>query len=216
MKKIFTLLLSFALLFTLIIPVFAKTPEKEETYYIIMYTKPSYRFTPYEELFRDHHEFLNPDNYNIDKISDISIVAAYRDDNPHIHPPYYVLCAEIPAKSITEASLTAIRIFNTGIPARIRAYNYEGYNKFREDFIPQFTVSESHYSLYTPGDIMCNNEVTAGSARAVLRISVGLDNKENYPYLLGDMNGDGLLTASDARTILRISVGLETAGITNI
>lgn len=209
MKKIFALLLSFTLLFTLITPVFAKTPVKEETYYIIMYTKPSYKNTPFEELFKDHREFLNAENYYIEGITDISIIAAYRDDNPHISPPYYVICIEIPAKNLLEASLMALRLFSTGISANVQALDSEGYNTFRENYIPQYTIPESHFALYTPGDIMCYNKVTANSARTVLRISVGLENKENYPYLLGDMNGDGLLTASDARTILRISTGLE-------
>lgn len=217
MKKIFTLLLIFTMLFTFISPAFALTPVKKDTYYILVYTKPSYKFTPYEKLFRDHREFLNTENYKIEEITDISIAAAYRDDNPHIHPPYYVLCIEIKAKNGADASRTAVRIFNTGIPAKVRVLADTGeYSKFRENFIPEVTIPEAHFALYTPGDIVCCNEVSAYSARTVLRISVGLENKEDYPWLLGDMNGDGILTASDARTILRISVGLETTGTTNV
>lgn len=207
MKKFLSLLLSFILLFIFITPVFAE--ETDETYYIIMYTKPSYKGTPYEELFSDHREFLNRNNYNIKKINSISLIAAYRDDNPEHAPPYYVICIEIPAKNLAEASFLALNLFFTGISANVRAMDLQGYSYFCENFVPYATLPECHFALYTPGDIMCYNEVTASSARTVLRISVGLENYEDYPWLIGDMDRNGKLTASDARTILRISVGLE-------
>lgn len=207
MKKLFSVLLSFIMLFVLITPVFSA--ENKDTYYIIMYTKKSYKYTPYEELFEDHREFLNPDNYPIDGIKSISVIAACRDDNPHINPPYYVLAIETNAKNMGEASLKTLAVSLRGLCARADAADNEGYTDFLNDFVPEMSLSECHYALYNPGDIMCNNEVTSASARTVLRISVGLEKKENYPYLLGDMNKDGKLTASDARTILRISVGLE-------
>lgn len=207
MKKTISLYISFILLFILPVHVFAT--EKEDTYYIIMYTKTSYKNTPYEELFEDPREFLNPDIYGIDEIKSISVIAAYRDDNPHIRPPYYVLSIEINAENLGEASLKALTIFIRGLSAKSMAVDAEGYAEFLKNYIPEVTLSECHYALYTPGDIMCQNNVTATSARTVLRISVGLEDKEDFPWLIGDMNRDGKLTASDARTILRISVGLE-------
>ena len=206
MKKILSLCLASVLILICSVPAFAK--ENKETY-IIMYTKQSYKYTLYENLFSDHREFLNPDNYGIDGIKNISIIAAYRDDNPHIEPPYYVLAIKLSDKGLTKTSFYAAELFAKGLTSKAFAVDETGLNEFKDSFLPEGSICEAHFALYSRGDIMCNNTVDAASARAVLRISVGLDKKENYPYLLGDMNGDSVLTASDARTILRISVGLE-------
>lgn len=207
MKKTISICMALILLFVFPMPAFAA--GKKDACYIIMYTKASYKNTPYEELFSDHREFLNSDNYEISGIKSISVIAAYRNDNPHIYPPYYVLAIQLNTKYLSEASLKALNIISRGISPFAWATDTAGYDSFCKKFIPETTVTEAHYALYKPGDIMCFNEVTSASARAVLRISVGLDKKENYPWLIGDMNKDGQLTSSDARTILRISVGLE-------
>ena len=205
MKKLLSFCLVPILLFIFCMPAFAV--ENDDTY-IIMYTKQSYKYTLYEDLFSDHREFLNPENYGIKGISDISVIAAYRDDNPQYEPPYYVLAIRLSDKSLAEASFYAAEILMKGISNRAFAADKNGLDEFLDNYLPEGSIPEAHFALYTHGDIMCNNQVDAASARAVLRISVGLDKKENYPYLLGDMNGDGILTASDARTILRISAGL--------
>lgn len=207
MKKTLSVLLAFSLLFIFMTPVFSA--ENKDTYYIIMYTKPSYKYTPYEKLFRDHREFLNPENYGIPGIKSISVIAAYRNDNPRTSPPFYVLSIEIYAENSAEASLRAFSIFSKGLSSDVRAVDEKGYKDFFKNYIPEMTIPEAHYSFYISGNIMCSNEVTAASARAVLRISVGLENKDDFPWLLGDINEDGKLTASDARAILRISAGLE-------
>lgn len=207
MKKTISLFLTAIFLFVFSLPAFAT--ENEDTDYIIMYTKASYKNTPYEKIFNDHREFLNPDNYGIPEIKDISVIAAYRDDNPHISPPFYVLAIKLTDSNLINAAFYASKIYIKGIADKAMAVGKTGYEAFLKDFVPEVSLSESHFALYTPGDIMCYNQVTSASARTVLRISVGLENKEDFPWLIGDMNGDGRLTASDARTILRISVGLE-------
>lgn len=207
MKKTISLFLTVIFLFVFSLPAFAT--ENEDTDYIIMYTKASYKNTPYEKIFNDHREFLNPDNYGIPVIKDISVIAAYRDDNPHISPPFYVLAIKLTDSNLINASFYAAKIYIKGIADKALAVGKTDYEAFLKNFVPEVTFPESHFALYTPGDIMCYNKVTSASARTVLRISVGLENKENFPWLIGDMNGDGRLTASDARTILRISVGLE-------
>lgn len=207
MKKTISLFLTVIFLFVFSLPAFAT--ENEDTDYIIMYTKASYKNTPYEKIFNDHREFLNPDNYGIPEIKDISVIAAYRDDNPHISPPFYVLAIKLTDSNLINAAFYASKIYIKGIADKAMAVGKTGYEAFLKGFVPEVSLSESHFALYTPGDIMCYNQVTSASARTVLRISVGLESKEDFPWLIGDMNGDGKLTASDARTILRLSVGLE-------
>lgn len=206
MKKILCLCLISFIILIFSVPAFA---AENEDAYIIMYTKQSYKFTKYEKLFSDHREFLNPESYGIDGITDISIIGAYRDDNPHLEPPYYVLLIKLSDKSYINASFCAAEICLKGISNKVFAVKEMELDSFKNEFVPEMSIPEAHFALYTPGDIMCHNSVTSVSARTVLRISVGLENKENYPYLLGDMNGDGKLSAFDARTILRISVGLK-------
>ena len=207
MKKITAILLSMIFIFSF--SAHALATESEDTYYIIMYARPSHMSIKYKELFSDHRELLNPENYKIDGISEISIIAAYRDDNPDHEPPYYVLAIKLSDSSKASASFYAAELLIKGISYKAFAADKQECDEFTDSFVPFVSIPEAHFALYTPGDIMCYNEVTSASARTVLRLSVGLDKKENYPYLLGDMNKDGELTASDARTILRISVGLE-------
>ncbi len=206
MKIILSLCLVFVFLLIFSMPAFAS--ENEETY-IIMYARPSHMSSKYKELFSDHRELLNPGNYKIDGISEISIIAAYRDDNPDHEPPYYVLAIKLSGSSKISASFYAAELIIKGISYKAFSADKHEFNKFINSFVPFGSIPEAHFALYTPGDIMCFNQVTSVSARTVLRLSVGLEKKENYPWLLGDMNGDGILSASDARTILRISVGLE-------
>lgn len=207
MKKTLSLFLALCFLFSLSVPVFAA--HDSDSLYIVIYTKPSYKGTPYEKLFKDHREFLNPENYNISGIENISILGAFRSDNPHIDPPYYVLLIELSDTSKLEAHLKAPGLVLSGIANSADVMTAVGLQEFRENFVPWGSFPENHFALYRKGDIMCVNEVTAYSARTVLRVSVGLEKKEDLPWLLGDMNLDGKLTAEDARAILRLSVGLE-------
>lgn len=206
MKKTLSVCLAFVFLLIFSIPAFA-SDNKEA--YIIMYARPAHMSSKYKELFSDHHELLKPGNYGIDGISEISIIAAYRDDNPDHEPPYYVLAIRLSDNSKISASFYAAKLLIKGISYKAFAADKQEYDKFINNFVPFGSIPEAHFALYTPGDIMCFNQVTSASARTVLRLSVGLEKKENYPWLLGDMNGDGILSASDARTILRISAGLE-------
>ena len=207
MKKLLSLLLSLCFLFSLSVPVFGS--QDSDSIYIVVYTKQSYKGTPYEELFKDHREFLNPENYNIEGIDEIIILGAYRSDNPHIDPPYYVLALRLTDTSKFEAHLKAPGLVLSGLMKSSEVMTGIGLQEFRESFVPWGTIPENHFALYRKGDIMCVNEVTAYSARTVLRVSVGLQDKEDLPWLLGDMDSDGKLTARDARAILRLSVGLE-------
>lgn len=206
MKK--TLSVCLALVFLLIFSIPAFASDNEEAY-IIMYARPAYMSSKYKELFSDHRELLKPGNYGIDGISEISIIAAYRDDNPDHEPPYYVLAIRLSDSSKFSPSFYAAKLLIKGISYNAFAADKQELDKFINNFVPFGSIPEAHFALYTPGDIMCFNQVTSASARTVLRLSVGLEKKENYPWLLGDMNGDGILSASDARTILRISAGLE-------
>ncbi len=59
------------------------------------------------------------------------------------------------------------------------------------------------------GDVNFDGSVSVDDARAVLRMSVGLESVSEEIKKCADMNGDGVITVDDARAILRIAVGLE-------
>ena len=59
------------------------------------------------------------------------------------------------------------------------------------------------------GDADNDGRLTAGDARLVLRLSVGLEEKERFTLYACDYDGDGQSTSADARLILRRSVGLK-------
>ncbi|MCH5197850.1 MAG: serine hydrolase [Oscillospiraceae bacterium] len=72
--------------------------------------------------------------------------------------------------------------------------------------------SQAERSVYTRyGDADADGAVTAGDARVILRIAVGLDKSPDDPVFLYacDVDYDGKLTAADARIVLRASVELE-------
>ncbi len=62
-----------------------------------------------------------------------------------------------------------------------------------------------------PGDIIFDNEITAGDARRALRISAKLDDPIRDDELMSvvDISGNNKITAEDARLILRIAAGLD-------
>ena len=61
-----------------------------------------------------------------------------------------------------------------------------------------------------PGDADEDGQITPADARIVLRVSVGLEDPEDYWNSL-DVDGDDRITAEDARLVLRRAVGLETS-----
>lgn len=60
------------------------------------------------------------------------------------------------------------------------------------------------------GDMDFDGKYTAGDARTILRIAVGLEKAGAYVNS-ADIDRDGKATAADARIVLRIAVGLENA-----
>ena len=58
------------------------------------------------------------------------------------------------------------------------------------------------------GNVDGDNRVTAGDARAALRLAVELDEADAYTKVAADFDWDGSITAADARAILRVAVGL--------
>ncbi len=210
MKKILSLLLAFVLL-TSFCTLCCAAAEGE--YLIVFSTKTDYGLTAYKNVFSDHRNFISASAYGIDGITDIEIIGAFYSDNPHLNPPYYVLCLSTDAATKVKADLIALEIAARGIaylPKVIKDSEYADYLK--ELFGADFSIPEDRLisvSKESFGDIDCTGEATANDARTALRIAVGLEKKENYPYLLGDTDHDGEITASDAREILRISVGLS-------
>ena len=68
-------------------------------------------------------------------------------------------------------------------------------------------TSASAYSIL--GDIDFNGKVNADDARTVLRLSVELEDIQNYNFYFADIDGNKKISAADARLILRTAVGLE-------
>lgn len=210
MKKILSLILSIILLSSL--SVFANAVFFSGKYEIIYNTKQSYENTAYETVFSDHRNFLKTEAVGIDGIFAIRVLAAFCSINPHIYPPFYVLRASTPCETREEAQKIADELVSRGIAHKARVMDMDEFSEFYFGFKPHSSFPENRITLFSGdnfGDIDCTGEVTASDARTALRISVELEKKENYPYLLGDMDYDGKITASDAREILRVSVGLS-------
>ncbi len=65
-------------------------------------------------------------------------------------------------------------------------------------------------TIYYYGDADVDGFVTAGDARIVLRVAVGLEKiPTEIGFILADVDCNGEITANDARQILRYSVGLD-------
>ncbi len=59
------------------------------------------------------------------------------------------------------------------------------------------------------GDVNFDDQITVSDARLLLRLAVGLEQKNFVIEGVGDVNGDTEVTVADARLVLRASVGLE-------
>ncbi len=216
MKKMLSLLLTFVLLVSFGTLCNAALPGE---YQIVFSTKQSYDGTKYENVFSDHRNFRNVSSYGIDGIIDAEIVGAFCSINPHLDPPYYIICVSTDARTKSEADIIALEMLTRGITYSPKVTKNAGYSFFEKEYFgADFMIPENRLTRFSGdnfGDIDCTGEVTALDARTALRISVGLDKKENYPYILGDMDYDGKITASDAREILRVSVGLSGYGTTD-
>lgn len=206
MKKIFIILLSVCLIISFSVTSFAVYFTGE--YEVMFKTKASYENTEYEDIFSDHRNFLDPEVLGIPGISSVGIYWASYGINPDINPPYYILRAQIGFGSGREAAEICAELMSRGIAEWAVFVNIDDFDKIFNPFSP-FEQRFVKFSGGIFGDIDCNKTITAEDARTVLRISVGLENKKDYPYLMGDMDGDGEITASDAREILRVAVGLS-------
>lgn len=210
MKKFISLILSLSMIFTLSIT--SKAVFFSGSYEILFYTKQSYENTKYEYVFYNHRNLLNKLLYGINGIDHIREYAAFRSVNPQTNPPFYILRAETSAKTREEAQKIADKLISSGISDKATVMDLEEFSVFNSEFTPESFFCEIlgvKSSASNFGDIDCTGDVTASDARTALRISVGLENKNDYPYLRGDMDYNGRITASDAREILRVSVGLS-------
>ena len=79
--------------------------------------------------------------------------------------------------------------------------------------VSRYTVStnllNAAFACRLMGDIDYDGRVTPEDARLTLRISVWLENPDDYDLEYADMDGDRSITPADARTVLRLSVGLK-------
>ncbi|MBR3767606.1 MAG: dockerin type I repeat-containing protein [Clostridia bacterium] len=206
MRKIFIILLSVCLIISFSVTSFAVYSTEE--YEVIFKTKASYENTEYEKLFSDHRNFLDPEVLGIPGISSVRIYMASYSINPNNNPPYYILRAPIGFSSGREAAKICAQLMSRGIAEWAVFAKLGDFGKIFNPFSP-FEQRFVKFSGDTFGDIDCNKTVTAEDARTALRIAVELENKKDYPWLMGDMNYDGEITASDAREILRVAVGLS-------
>lgn len=75
--------------------------------------------------------------------------------------------------------------------------------------VSYFPLNAACFS-YIAGDVSCDEKVTAYDARAILRLSIGIEKaEENSIYLRADIDSDGKITAEDARKALRLAVGIR-------
>lgn len=209
MKKIFIILLVLCLILSFSVASYAAYFTGE--YEVIFKTKASYEGTEYEELFSDHRNFLDTEVLGVPGISYVSIYGASYSTNPHIAPPYYILRAGIGFGSPLDAAEICTELMNRGIAEWAVFMKLDSFSIF-DKALSSDAASEERFVKFsgdTFGDIDCNKTVTSEDARIALRISVGLENKRDYLYLMGDMDHDGKITASDAREILRVAVGLS-------
>ena len=73
----------------------------------------------------------------------------------------------------------------------------------------EITVNKEKYLLIIKGDAVSDGKITAGDARAVLRITAKLDNASDAVRDASDINSDGNITASEARDVLRFAAKLS-------
>ncbi len=69
---------------------------------------------------------------------------------------------------------------------------------------------------YKKGDLDKDGAITAADARLALRLSVGLEEPNEFINYAADIDGDNAVTAADARILLRIAVGLEDYDINDL
>lgn len=203
MKKILIILLTLCLVLSFSVPSYAAFST--ESYQILFKTKASYENTEYEEIFSDHRNFLKPEVLGIPEFSCVEVYWASYDMNKS---PYYILHFFIGFSSPTEAAKICTELVRRGIAEWAVFGEHNDFNKMLKLYssLEKGLVKFSGDSF---GDINCDESVSSEDARIALRISVGLENKGDYPFLFGDMDYDGEITASDARQILRVATGLD-------
>ncbi len=64
-------------------------------------------------------------------------------------------------------------------------------------------IDRERYLLIIKGDVVPDGKITAGDARAILRISARLDNAGDTVREAADLDSDGKITTSEARDVLR-------------
>lgn len=67
----------------------------------------------------------------------------------------------------------------------------------------EIIIDREKYLLIIKGDALSDGRITAGDARAVLRITARLDDASDAVRDASDINSDGKITASEARDVLR-------------
>ena len=210
MKKIISLALSVLTLFSASVYSSARVVEPGE-YRIILYTRTSYENTPYEDVFSDHRNFMNPGSYGIEEIYYAEKIAAFCSTDQNVPGAFYILTMWAKASTREETQAVADELISRGISDNVKVFSEKEFSEFFRELPFSPSLPENRFSGTAGdcnGDIDCTGRVTASDARTALRISVGLENKQNYPYLLGDADLNGEITAADARGILRTAVGL--------
>ncbi len=69
---------------------------------------------------------------------------------------------------------------------------------------------------YKKGDLNKDGKITAADARIALRLSVNLEEGNEFINYAADIDGDNVVTSADARILLRIAVGLENYSIDDL
>lgn len=81
--------------------------------------------------------------------------------------------------------------------------------EIRRDYVDKSQNPFSVFEIFV-GDVNADHRIGADDARAILRMSVGLDSvRDNMDVMLADLDGDHSVSSGDARKALRIAVGLE-------
>lgn len=75
----------------------------------------------------------------------------------------------------------------------------------------KFTFNNVEYTIIIKGDTVADGKITAGDARAILRIAAKLDNPAEATFSASDINSDAKVSTAEARNVLRFVAKLSSS-----
>ncbi len=75
----------------------------------------------------------------------------------------------------------------------------------------KFTFNNVEYTIIIKGDTVADGKITAGDARAILRIAAKLDNPDEATFSASDINSDAKVSTAEARNVLRFVAKLSSS-----